>query len=247
MWNKKNAIIILILLLCIFSFVLSKTTRSHKAALSQVSELEAQLKVCNNSKVEAAVHDGQGVGHTPPVQTSPVRDSAIQLPTHKSADPTSAAEIRVRAIEKVVDITPEQKARLLDKYKLEREDPLAESESLEDIIGEEQAATYRTTVQDAFDRSRVVAAEKEAYYLSRILNLTPTQEQETIAALLAAEEAAKTQDFGGISGMQLYLERSKYEDQFFSQKMAEFLNPPQLDKFQAHQAESPAADLQTWH
>ncbi|RMD86001.1 MAG: hypothetical protein D6808_04190, partial [Candidatus Dadabacteria bacterium] len=74
------------------------------------------------------------------------------------------ADIKVKVLERFMSLSEDQKERLRRKFQRELErDSSRDTETLEDIIGEENASYYRSMKKQAFERSKIEGVEKDLY------------------------------------------------------------------------------------
>ncbi len=126
--------------------------------------------------------------------------AGVVLPNESPADslpsPTENARLQTATIEKYVQITGEQRRRLLDSFTAadrlmqltlppaEYDRRNAEIETIDDILGEEQAAKYYDAMAAESDNLNFLQVEKEVAYLSNALSLSKEQEAQLQSALL---------------------------------------------------------------
>jgi hypothetical protein len=166
---------------------------------------------------------------------------------------------RVSAIEKFVSISEEQKQRLQEKFKEEQEarqeNRESDAETLEEIIGQEQAATYRQQVQAAFERAQNQELDKEALWISRKLSLTPDQEQ-SMRTIFSDVESQIDKEFGdGQHGAALSAQQrvarmvaeNKRRLQLRSDALKRVLQPDQYTAYLQEESQSAASDVEVFH
>ena len=116
----------------------------------------------------------------------------VKADSSKSAESARAISWRLSAIEKFVPISDEQRAQLEEKFKEDRqsaeEGRASESKSLDEILGDDKAKTYRDQVQSAFNRARDEELEKDALWISKTLGLSGDQEQRMRAVFSEVEQ-----------------------------------------------------------
>jgi hypothetical protein len=193
---------------------------------------------------------------TPHMQTS--RDEDVQTgPTDEERK--EIVSWRVSAVEKFVPLTEDQKNRLSSKFEEEQraraagEEP--QGESLEEILGEENAGFYREQVKAAFQRMEHEENEREVVWLARQLNLSDAQEQAVTSVFRSVEESIDrefgTLQHGAASSPQDRVKRmiaeNKRRAQLRSEQMRAVLSPEQYQQYLRSEAESSAADVEVFH
>jgi hypothetical protein len=164
---------------------------------------------------------------------------------------------RVSAIEKFVPLNPEQKERLREKY--ERESTASangeevESESLEDIIGSENASYYREQVQAAFKRVQNEEIERESVWLTRKLGLSPEQESSVRQIFERVEsEVSQSTAPGHLSGtpqerVRALIAENQRRSELRTNELSNILSPEQRRAYAELEAESSASDVEVFH
>jgi hypothetical protein len=166
---------------------------------------------------------------------------------------------RISAIEKFVPLSEEQRERLKEKFEEERvareEGRESQAESLETVIGEENASMYRQQVQAAFERVQNEEIEKEVVWVARKLSLSSDQEQGMRAAFASVESTINS-EFGGEHGQrdaspQTRVSRMIAENKRRLQLRADaakgILNAEQYAAYVESEAQSSAADMEVFH
>jgi len=209
---------------------------------ARISELEKQVSLQQQSVAASTVPES---GQTASPDDSGSADRAIAW--------------RVSAIEKFIPISEEQKARLEEKFKEEQaarqEDRESKAEALEDIVGQEQATTYRQQVQAAFDRAQNQELEKEAVWISRKLSLSPEQEQSMRAAFSSVESQIDKEFGDGQHGVALSAQQrvarmiaeNKRRLQLRSEALKPVLQPEQYAAYLQEESQSAASDVEIFH
>jgi hypothetical protein len=173
--------------------------------------------------------------------------------------PERAMAWRISAIEKFVPLSEEQRERLKEKFEEERvareEGRESQAESLETVIGEENASMYRQQVQAAFERVQNEEIEKEVVWVARKLSLSSDQEQGMRAAFASVESTINS-EFGGEHGQrdaspQTRVSRMIAENKRRLQLRADaakgILNAEQYAAYVESEAQSSAADMEVFH
>lgn len=168
-----------------------------------------------------------------------------------------AVSWRISAIEKFVPLSSEQKDRLREKYasesaaKVNGEEP--QTESLDDILGAENAAYYREQVNAAFKRVQNEEVERESVWLSRKLDLSPEQESSVRQVLERVEaDVAQPHDTGQSAlspqqRVQSMIAQNRRRAELRNAQLANILTPEQLRTYAQLEAESSASDVEVFH
>ncbi len=193
---------------------------------------------------------------------------AEQAPTHEV---NRAAELededaarqavawQLSSVEKFVPVSDEQRARLTQKFAEERkareEGRESSAESLEEIIGVENAQVYRGQVKAAFERVRNEELDKDAVWLSRRLGLAPEQELrmrsifEDVERVVSAEYAPPP--LGSGTNPQQRVQRMIAENrrrvELRAERLREVLPADQYQAYIKSESESAASDMEVFH
>lgn len=164
---------------------------------------------------------------------------------------------RVSALEKFIPLTDQQKERLRDKYRTEKEaqgsgeDPGAES--LDDIVGTESAQYYREQVQAAFKRVQDEEVEREVVWLSRKLALSTEQENSVKTILSQIEdEMSKGRSHGESRAtpqerMRAMVADNRRRTELRNEQLRGVFSPDQFQVYVQVESESSAADAEVFH
>jgi hypothetical protein len=170
-----------------------------------------------------------------------------------------AAAWRISAIEKFVPLSDEQRSRLTEKFAEERkareEGRESSAESLEDILGEENAQVYRGQVKAAFERVQNEELEKDTVWMARRLGLSPEQEGRMRAAFEGVErdvaaEYPPSQPGASDSPQQRVLRmiaENKRRVQLRAERLRQVLPPEQYEAYMKAESESAASDMEVFH
>jgi len=176
-----------------------------------------------------------------------------------SAPQVEADRWRISAIEKFVPLDQDQKRRLEEKYRIERQNKEngadTESESLEAILGEDNAKYYREQVQAAFDRVQKQESEKEVAWLSRQLNLTVQQERSVQGIFAEVEQAINTEFSEPQHGIarnpqervRQMIGENRRRSQLLLERLQGVLSPGQYETYARIEADSPDSDVEVFH
>jgi len=197
------------------------------------------------------------LGHS----TRPAESSGESAGESHSIKPSSAANDasswRISAIEKFVPLSPEQKDRLKEKYTREstaKEDgEEVETESLDDILGAENATYYREQVQAAFTRVQREEIERESVWLSRKLGLSADQESSMRQIFERIESEVGQLSGEGHSGgspedrVRALIAENRRRSELRNAELARVLTPEQRRTYAQLEAESSASDIEVFH
>jgi len=180
----------------------------------------------------------------------------------ESEDPSqaeTAVSWRVSAIEKFVPLSDQQKERLKTKFNEEREAASAgresQAESLEDIIGADQAATYRQGVQAAFDRVENEELEKETVWVARKVGLNAEQEARMRDVFSSVEKTIDSEFSDQGHGTSLnprervtrMIAENKRRVQLRADALKGVLSNEQYQEYLKLEAQSAASDVEVFH
>ncbi len=211
----------------------------------------------NRLKLRVAQLESEQRSAAPAVTALPTAKAAPLA--HQGEDSAShdALSWRISAIEKFVPLTTEQKDRLREKYEQESaakasgEEP--QTESLDDILGAENASYYREQVNAAFKRVQNEEVERESVWLARKLELSPQQEDSVRQALQRVETEVEQSHSPGSSGLnpqqrvQAMIAQNRRRSELRNAELSRILTPEQLRVYAQLEAESSAADVEVFH
>jgi predicted ATPase len=168
-----------------------------------------------------------------------------------------ASSWRITAIEKFVPLTAEQKDRLRDKYERESAAKASgeetQTESLEEVLGAENATYYREQVNAAFKRVQNEEVERESVWLSRKLELSPEQENSVRQVFERVESEISQSHDRGQSGLspqeqlRAMIAQNRQRSQLRNSELSRILTPEQLRTYAQLEAESSASDVEVFH
>jgi hypothetical protein len=183
----------------------------------------------------------------------------VSQPSRGETEQREVVSWRISAIEKFVSLSDEQKSRLSAKFEEEQRAKAAneesQSESLEEILGQENATFYRNQVKAAFQRIESEENEKEVVWLSRQLSLSDSQEQSMRSVFNTVEQTINA-EFGSThdsspSSPQERVKRmiaeNKRRAELRAEQMRSVLSPEQYQAYLRSQAESSASDVEVFH
>jgi hypothetical protein len=216
-----------------------------EAARAEVAELSERL-----SKVHSAPHH---------LESSPVDKVAIGKASEagEPSAPSDALRWKVSAIEKFVPLNDEQRQRLREKFDRESSAPPGEesgAESLEDIVGAENARFYREQVKAAFKRVQDEEIDREVVWLSRQLALSPDQERSMRSVFEVIErrlndEGTEGGEHGGSpqERVKTMVSENRRRNELRNEELKSVLSPEQYEAYLRTNAESSAADVEIFH
>lgn len=215
------------------------------AAQEKIRELEDKVSELSLQLGRASAH----VGNKPHDVAADDEGEASQ---DEQAQREEALAWKVSAVEKFVPLTEEQKLRLRKKYEAEATGGKegVETDTLEEIIGQENATFYRQQVKAAFQKVRDEELNKEVVWLARQLNLSGQQEQAVQQAFLSVEaqlaqgERASTSSHDRVKAM---IEENRKRNELRAAQMKELLSPEQYQAYAKSQADSSSSDVEVFH
>lgn len=166
---------------------------------------------------------------------------------------------QISAIERFVPLSEGQRLRLANKFAEERkareEGRESSAESLEEILGEDNAQTYRGQVKAAFDRVRNEELEKDTVWLARRLGLSPDQEAsmrtifEDVERAVAVEYPQPALGAGATPQQRVLrmIAENKRRVQLRAERLRQILPPDQYQAYMKAESESAAADMEVFH
>ena len=217
-------------------------------ARARVAELERELELARVQRASSPELPGK---HEVPVGATHTADLEQGVKEREES-----LNWKISALEKFVPLSDDQKSRLKEKYKQELEarqrGESAQTESLDDIIGAENASYYRQQVQAAFNRMEAEETGKEVLFMSRQLSLSSEQEESVrrvfaeVEAQIETTRASNTSESAHdrVKGM---IDENKRRNALRSDELKKILSPSQYQSFMASQAESAAADGEGFH
>jgi hypothetical protein len=174
-----------------------------------------------------------------------------------SGGSNDALSWKISSIEKFVPLTSEQRERLREKYEREAtaraNGDEAETESLDDILGAENATYYREQVSAAFKRVQNEEVERESVWLSRKLGLTSEQESSMRQLFERIEsEIGGTHDTGNAGSnpqdrVRAMIAANRRRSELRNAELSRILSPEQLQAYAQIEAESSASDVEVFH
>ena len=217
----------------------------------RVAQLERELKLSEGAQ---AAHETVRVDG----EISVSEEGAI------SSDRQEAVKWRVSAIDKFVPLNDDQKQRLAAKFSREFSSEGAgdEDETLDDILGLENATYYREQVRAAFQRVQEEELEKEVLWIARQLSLSDVQErqiqeifnkieQQIDQELAAPQHAAASQhgvaERSAQDRVKLMIAENRRRSELRNEQLKAALTPEQYEAYLRSQAESAASDIEVFH
>jgi hypothetical protein len=221
---------------------------SEPATAARVAQLEDEVRMLREERKPQPVSIASAA--TP----EPVA-SGVEEPEGKR-EQEEALQWKISAIEKFVPLSATEKERLRKKYIAERDarangqDP--QTESLDEILGVENARYYREQVNAAFKRMQDAEVEKEVLLVSRQLSLSPEQEEGIRSVFVSVEktiqeEGGQRQEGTAHERVKTMVEENKRRDALRREELQKILRPEQYERYLAMQAESPASDVEVFH
>ena len=219
---------------------------------SRVRELEKQVQAEKD--------------HALPVGQDPATAAKLGVEQEVRAEGTAdearleeATKWRVSAIEKFVPLSEDQKHRLSEKFMEEgrSSDGEADTESLDDILGEEIASYYRQQVKSAFQRVQDEETEREVVWVSRQLSLSPAQEKAVRDVYNRVEQQVRReQQQGPTHGeapkspqdrVKQMVRESRLRNELRSSMLKDVLTSDQYQAYMRSESESAASEMEVFH
>lgn len=219
------------------------------AAKVKIAALEGEI-----ARLKATATRADSAGATPVPPSAPTESPNEPDRTGREEAPSpNRTAWRISAIEKFVPLSEEQRQRLTVKFERDAQGEEA-SESLEDILGTESAAFYRTQVKAAFERARNEAVDREIVWLGRQLALNAQQERDIKAAFDAVELELDTNELPdsvkattGEERVKAMIAENKRREELRQERLKAILTPDQLIAYMRVQAESSQSDIEVFH
>lgn len=235
---------------------LCKVSLSARNELKRLNELLAQkeheIELLKTSNKEALAPETLAVRREKSTNASSESSSSIDAPaiTAELAEKDFRVRAKISAIEKFVPLNDEQKERLAAKY---RAPAGQEQESLESVIGEENARYYRTEMERSFVRAQEEEDEKEVLFFSRKLNLNQAQEEQLRSAIKNLSQDAPFPSETGKSNshvenrLRSIIQEEKRREEALNTQVSTIFTPEQFKAYLEYKANSPTGDFQVWH
>ena len=241
---------------------------------SETSRLEAEVKrlhVLNETerckptaKIETPpTATGRSAEELAPPQPSPLPSTLpAAVPTVAEDDSQSkeqafAVRAKISNIEKFVPLTDDTRTRLERKFETEVTDRSATTETLEDILGAEQANFYRAEVKKTFLKVRDEEVEKEVLLLGRNLALSSDQQrmlrdtyigvEQQLDALYGDPEARYRFKGTMEERMKRMVEASRYRRDQLASALKGILTAEQYEAYLKEAESSAEGDFTVWH
>jgi hypothetical protein len=251
------AIFVAIIITVITSLYLSSRKEIEALNTSNIAlkeELASKDKILQDSLSRLKVR----ASATQPAQITilPERHEQVQshedVPRPENNDQTAKVNTRINSIGKFVPLNENQKQRLKEKFTAELETGSRDTETLEDILGKENADFYREQRKNAFERVLKESIEKEILYIARKLSLAADQEEAFRKAYFEIEtEITSNRDNprpemkNNASTMEKLVLEEKERNRLLAERMKTILTPDQYQQFIEY--ESGNQDMQLWH
>jgi hypothetical protein len=215
-------------------------------AQERIRELEAKVSELSAQVARASAQAGTGDS------SEVIATDGDQASKDEQAQRDEALAWKVSAVEKFVPLTEEQKLRLRKKYEAEAngQSEGVETDTLEEIIGQENATFYRQQVKAAFQKVRDEELNKEVVWLARQLNLSAQQEQAMQQTFLSIEEQLAQGDRAAASShdrVKAMIEENRKRNDLRAAQMKELLSPEQYQAYAKSQADSSSSDVEVFH
>jgi hypothetical protein len=164
----------------------------------------------------------------------------------------------VSAIEKFVPLSDAQRERLRRSFQLQSEggESATDAETLEQVIGDENARFYRQQVANAFRKYRDEQVERDVVWLTRQLSLSSPQERDVQGIFSSIEEELSGAGHPGggrggstssVTGFSAVVSESRRRSELRAERLKPVLTPDQYQAYLRQEAESSASDVQVFH
>lgn len=168
--------------------------------------------------------------------------------TATSAD-LNSIETKISSISKFIQLSDNQTARLRNKFSAELDPGNKETESLDEILGKDNADFYRQQKKAAFSRMLQESIEKEILFVSKKINLNQLQEDTFRKIYNEVEEEIKlkreSEKNSGINTLERLVLEEKLRNKLLAERMKEILSPSQYKEFINYQSGN--QEMQLWH
>jgi hypothetical protein len=236
---------------------LNSSSEQHKNLTPELLSCQASLKQLGSELSELKSKPA-----SPCVATSRVEQMTEQKTPHESkrdSDKRLANSWRISAIEKFVPLSEDQKERLERKFTEEQaaKDDVRESvaESLDDILGVDNAKVYRDQMEAAFERAREEELERDTIWMARKLGLVADQEERLRATfaevdqIIRAEFNASPNEANSSAQQRVarMIAENKRRIQLRAERVRSLLSPGQYQEYVKLESESSAADVEVFH
>lgn len=230
--------------------------------------IEVDIPTCTPPELQADAHSLQPLAaqeralSMPPITSVTATPHEIQPASQveQLMPPESDASAwRISAIEKFVPLSDDQKERLRRAYARQADDTEndgAPPESLDDILGVENAEVYREQVRQAFTKMQEEEVDKEVVWLSRQLNLSSEVETALrrvygdVETQLKEERREQRQPEVARSRQQRaqeIVDENRRRQQLLLERLKGVLSPDQYQGYARIQSESAGADMEVFH
>jgi hypothetical protein len=240
--------------ICLESRLCEMEHKETAPSQNHISELPlAPVAVNPNSSAQAGSINGEPAADTSTVNNStkaPQEEPAVAT----DAVPSEVVDWRINSISKFVDISEDQRAQLKTVFSSGRGDPLSQSRTLKEILGEDNYAAYKEARTRARNKIEDENREKDILYQARIINLTPKEESILRDVTLrvdqeieARKQADDTKPASPYEGLARYLQYQKLRRELIA---AELKSELPKDKYEAYlkvDADSAASEMGVWH
>jgi hypothetical protein len=219
--------------------MLKKQLEHQKVKLEEASKVSLTVRAAgaDSARLDASLNGGNN-------ESAPEERTAVVSETENNA-----ARWKISAIEKFVPLTEDQRERLQQSFSGGPDRP---KESLEEILGAENAEYYRSQVKAAFQRMEEQELEKEVVFTSRQLALSSQQESQIRIVFQDIERELDTAEGDARGGtpqerVGRMVEQNKKRQALRNERVHGILSPEQYQAFLKTQSESPEADMEVFH
>ncbi len=220
---------------------------------------QASLKQLDSELLELKSKRGSPCIATRSVEQITATEQRTQHEAKSDSEKKLANSWRISAIEKFVPLSDDHKERLERKFTEEQaakeEDRESVAESLDQILGADDAKVYRDQMQAAFERARDEELERDTIWMARKLGLLAEQEQRMRASFAEVEQIIRAEfegspnvaDRSAQARVSRMIAENKRRIQLRAERLRSLLSPEQYQEYVKLESESSASDVEVFH
>jgi len=220
---------------------------------------QASLKQLDSELLELKSKRGSPCIATASVEQITATEQGTQYEAKSDSERKLANSWRISAIEKFVPLSDDQKERLERRFTEEQaaKEGNRESvaESLDQILGADDAKVYRDQMQAAFERARDEELERDTIWMARKLGLVADQEQRMRASFAEVEQIIRAEfegspnvaDRSAQARVSRMIAENKRRIQLRAERLRSLLSPEQYQEYVKLESESSASDVEVFH
>lgn len=188
-------------------------------------------------------------------------NSKAQKALEIESDEESVVEMKVSAINKLVNLSAEEEGELRDHYYQQKNNADYQN-TLSDLLGEERTSFIREEQRRSFSKSEQENIEKDLYYYSRKFDFSSEQEKQVNNLLtviqgevresnkrITGEGGAEPigRELSGREKLRVMMKNIRYGRVMLKERMENILSEDQYRAFVEYENESTDADMELWH